>query len=193
MLTRLRPDAKRARDNAPDCTGAPSQHRRRRRLGTLGNGISAIYLLERVRGNATAAGFVVEALWAGLDLAAAVGNSRKRAVRELRTVAQGAASCGARTELGLAEKALRALGVRTWTRPPAAVGVASDQLTGREQEIARLAAAGRSNPEIAAELFLSRKTVERHLSNILGKLGVRNRTELAASIRSEGSASAGDG
>ena len=37
-----------------------------------------------------------------------------------------------------------------------------------------------TNPEIAARLFLSRKTVERHVSNILGKVGVRNRAELSA-------------
>jgi DNA-binding NarL/FixJ family response regulator len=55
-------------------------------------------------------------------------------------------------------------------------------LTEREQVIARLIAGGASNPEIAERLFLSRKTVERHVSNVLRKAGVRNRAELAARV-----------
>jgi DNA-binding NarL/FixJ family response regulator len=46
----------------------------------------------------------------------------------------------------------------------------------------RLIAAGASNPEIAKQLFLSRKTVERHVSNVFRKTGVRNRAELAARV-----------
>ncbi len=50
-------------------------------------------------------------------------------------------------------------------------------LTGRELEVLRLVAAGRSNREIAAELFISPKTASVHVSNILGKLGVASRGE----------------
>ena len=53
-------------------------------------------------------------------------------------------------------------------------------LTAREAEVLRLVAAGRSNPEIAAALFLSKKTVARHLSNIFTKLDVPSRTAAAA-------------
>jgi DNA-binding CsgD family transcriptional regulator len=53
-------------------------------------------------------------------------------------------------------------------------------LTGRELEVLRLVAAGRSNREIAAELFISPKTASVHVSNILGKLGATSRGEAAA-------------
>jgi ATP/maltotriose-dependent transcriptional regulator MalT len=53
-------------------------------------------------------------------------------------------------------------------------------LTAREQEVLRLVAAGCSNREIAAELFISPRTASVHVSNILGKLGVASRGEAAA-------------
>jgi DNA-binding CsgD family transcriptional regulator len=52
-------------------------------------------------------------------------------------------------------------------------------LTPTEREVARLAATGLSNPQIAARLFMARSTVKMHLSNVYLKLGVANRTELA--------------
>jgi DNA-binding CsgD family transcriptional regulator len=55
-----------------------------------------------------------------------------------------------------------------------------DGLTAREVEVLRLVASGRSNPQIAEALFLSQKTVQRHLSNIFGKTGVTSRTAAAA-------------
>jgi len=53
-------------------------------------------------------------------------------------------------------------------------------LTAREAEVLRLVAAGRSNREIAAELFISAKTASVHVSNILAKLNAASRTEAAA-------------
>lgn len=63
---------------------------------------------------------------------------------------------------------------------PAAVGV--DSLTARELEVARLIVERKTNPEIAAALFLSPKTVESHVRNMFGKLGVASRIELARAV-----------
>jgi two-component system, NarL family, response regulator LiaR len=54
-----------------------------------------------------------------------------------------------------------------------------EELTGREREVIRLVAVGRSNREIAQELFISEKTVKTHISNLLGKLNLEHRTQLA--------------
>jgi ATP/maltotriose-dependent transcriptional regulator MalT len=62
----------------------------------------------------------------------------------------------------------------------AVTGQAMFGLTAREQEVLRLVAEGRSNRDIAEELFISAKTASVHVSNILGKLGVTSRGEAAA-------------
>jgi len=58
-----------------------------------------------------------------------------------------------------------------------------EPLTRREQEILRLLVAGASNQEIAAELVISLATVKKHVSNLLGKLGVESRTQAIARAR----------
>lgn len=59
-------------------------------------------------------------------------------------------------------------------------------LTSREREVLRLIAAGRSNKEIAAPLFIAPKTASVHVPDILGKLGASSRTEAAAIARRDG-------
>ena len=135
-------------------------------------------LLESALHDAEELGLVLDALWTRIDLGTVLAETdRARAKGVLTVAAETASEIGARTEQQVAEQRLRALGVRTWRRGPA-----SELLTERERAVARLIAAGASNPEIAQELFLSRKTVERHVSNLLKKVGVRNRAELAARV-----------
>jgi DNA-binding CsgD family transcriptional regulator len=84
---------------------------------------------------------------------------------------------------GFAERAraeLSAIGGRT---PERLAESSTDVLTPHEWRIARLVADGASNPEIAAQLFISVRTVEYHLHKIFRKLEVRSRTELAVDVR----------
>jgi DNA-binding CsgD family transcriptional regulator len=55
-------------------------------------------------------------------------------------------------------------------------------LTGTEERVASLAAEGLTNPQIAERLFISRRTVETHMSHVLAKVGLGSRVELAAEV-----------
>jgi DNA-binding CsgD family transcriptional regulator len=69
---------------------------------------------------------------------------------------------------------------------PARANGPSEELTAREREVLELVAAGRTNGNIAKQLFISTKTVSVHVSNILAKLGATSRTEAAAIGRRRG-------
>lgn len=90
---------------------------------------------------------------------------------------------GARPAAMLATERLRALGARVprGARPTTRANPAG--LTSREVEVLRLVADGLTNSEIAAQLFVSGKTVEHHVSRVLGKLGVPSRREAARAAR----------
>jgi ATP/maltotriose-dependent transcriptional regulator MalT len=79
-----------------------------------------------------------------------------------------------------AQAELKRLGA---TPPPRPASARSDGLSEREAEVLALVADGRSNQEIAAELVLSVRTVERHLATIYRKLGLHGRSARAAAVR----------
>jgi DNA-binding CsgD family transcriptional regulator/tetratricopeptide (TPR) repeat protein len=108
------------------------------------------------------------------------GRGRQGEARRAFTAAAGVyLELGAAWDLRRADARLRPLGIR---RGPAGRRVRPERgweaLTPTEAKIARLVAEGRSNPDIAAELFLSRNTVQTHVSHILAKLGARSRAEI---------------
>jgi DNA-binding CsgD family transcriptional regulator len=101
-------------------------------------------------------------------------NRRTDAREQLRVAHQMFVSMGAD---GFAKRAARELGA-TGERVRKRTTSTSDQLTAQETQIAQLAGDGLSNPEIAAQLFLSRRTVEYHLTKIFAKLAISTRNQL---------------
>jgi DNA-binding NarL/FixJ family response regulator len=103
---------------------------------------------------------------------------------ESRTLLESARATA--TELGAAPL-LGSLGRGGEVRQPRSADSRRDTaLTARELEILSLVAQGRSNGEVARQLFISVKTVSVHVSNILAKLGAAGRTEAAAIARRDG-------
>jgi DNA-binding CsgD family transcriptional regulator len=121
-----------------------------------------------------------------LGQALAAAGEPERAGPELERARAELIAAGARRYADEAAHELRGLGrrvARVGGRAASDEGIAS--LSAREREIADLVAAGRTNKEIAAELFLAPKTIENHLSRIFGKLGVRGRAAVAGAIGRE--------
>src|SRR5262249_5229496 len=111
----------------------------------------------------------------------AYGQALRRARRpsqargHLRAALDGFEQIGAAGWADRARAELRASGQTARRRDPSTL----TQLTPQELQIARLAAAGAPNREIAAQLFVSPRTVEYHLYKVFPKLGVASRVELA--------------
>lgn len=144
---------------------------------------------ELVRGdNASAQGFARSALhqWLQLDAGYEAARARVLLARALKKLGDGD---GAAIELELAGTLFKAQGAVLDLRAAAEqLGIVERPygLTEREIEVLELVADGRSNAQIASHLYLSVKTVARHLSNIFVKLDVGSRTQAVHAARGQG-------
>jgi DNA-binding NarL/FixJ family response regulator/tetratricopeptide (TPR) repeat protein len=116
--------------------------------------------------------------------ALALAGDRDRAALELELAAAAFDSFGSLRYRNQAERELRKLGyhVHRRTRPGRTDQAGIESLTERELQVARLVVDRKTNPQIAAELFLSQKTVETHLRNIFHKMDVTTRAALARAV-----------
>lgn len=114
--------------------------------------------------------------------ALALAGDRDGALQTLDEAHRQLAACGAARYAGEAAGALRRLGRRL---PRVGAGHSLAGLSEREAEIARLVAERLTNREIAARLFVSEKTVERHLHSVFRKLAVDSRVKVARAVERE--------
>ena len=129
-------------------------------------------------------GMPLDAGEARLELARALAAESPELARdEARAAFASFRELGASRAMDAAAASLRELGAGTAAGPRG-----YGELTAREQEVLDLVAMGMSNARIAQTLFISEKTVGHHVSRILSKLGVRNRTEAAAHAERRASA-----
>jgi DNA-binding CsgD family transcriptional regulator len=118
-----------------------------------------------------------------VEMGAALRRAGRRADAQdrLRDGLDVASRCGAGGTAARARDELTAAGAR----PRRERLTGPDALTASELRVARMAAEGRSNPEIAQALFVTRRTVEVHLTHAYRKLGIESREQLSAALHSE--------
>jgi DNA-binding CsgD family transcriptional regulator len=153
-------------------------------MGLLASGDEAI---ARLREGAEALGESparLEYSRALVDLGAMLrrANRRSEARQHLSRGLDVADRCGATILRKRAHEELHALGAR----PRRARLTGLEALTASERRVAELAARGVGNTEIAQTLFVTRKTVEKHLGNTYLKLGIKSRAELPGQLARQG-------
>jgi DNA-binding CsgD family transcriptional regulator len=163
---------------------AIAERARARVLLAQGNADAAAALALRSAEAADAAGAPLEAARSRVVTATAV--DRDRAIDLLRRAEREFDERGALRDRGEARRELRRLGARSEPRGPSGAGDGLESLSRREREVAALVTARKTNREVAAELFLSEKTVESHLRNIFAKLGASSRVDVARVMEAAG-------
>ncbi|MEU9959532.1 response regulator transcription factor [Streptomyces sp. NPDC050982] len=119
--------------------------------------------------------YVYEALYAGASGFLLKDVRRDDLVHAVRVVAAGDSLLAPSVTRRLVADIIQRRRAETSAPPPSSARL--DVLTAREEETLRLLARGLSNAEIATTLFVSEHTVKTHVSNILGKLGLRDRVQ----------------
>jgi len=145
-------------------------------MGLLSSGDEAITLLREAEAALGESPARLEHARALVDLGTALrrANRRTEAREPLSRGPDIADRCGATVLSRRAEDELAATGARP--RRARLSGV--DALTASERRVAEMAARGLGNTEIAQRLFVTRKTIEKHLGNVYTKLGIKSRNEL---------------
>ena len=148
--------------------------------GLLAGGSAGRELLEEAVRHHTGSPARLELAYSLAELGAAErrAGDRTRAIETLDRAAEQARSCGATRLLRRVQEELAVAGAPG--RREVATGVES--LTAGELRVARMAAAGQTNREVAESLYLSAKTVENHLGRVYAKLGITSRTALPEAL-----------
>ena len=154
--------------------------RARGRVESAGRAGAGVELLERAAAEFADLGMDLETGRTQLDLAHGLRHiDRDVAIVEGRNALSALHQAGARYERDQASALLRELGDAS--RPPMTHEL--DDLTPREVDVLRLLGEGLTNAQVAERLFISTKTAGNHVSNVLMKLGVSNRSQAAALAR----------
>jgi DNA-binding CsgD family transcriptional regulator len=139
-------------------------------------GADAVISLENALAAFAATDLIYECARTRMVLAQAIGGSDPDlAGREAGIALSTFEQLGAARDADAVAAVLRALGVRAARSAPKGLPL----LTRREREVLGLLGEGLSNPEISERLYVSRRTVEHHVSSVLGKLGLSSRAEAA--------------
>ena len=151
-----------------------------RTLGLVEGGDVGVELLQDAVAHLERSSARLEHALALVELGAAIRRAgRRAAAREpLREALELAATCGADTVVARAHDELVTAGARPRRDP----GESRSNLTASELRVARLAAEGMTNREIAQALFVTENTIETHLRSVFRKLGIRSRSQLARAL-----------